>query len=71
MLLFRRDGQDALGGATGSGEAAGPGSWSPFLQGEPFAGSIPTGLCSPLGSHSGLASLAWGSSLLPCRSAAL
>lgn len=71
MLLGRRRGQDALGGAAGSGEAAGPGTWSPFLQGEPSAGSIPTGLCSPLGSHSGLASLAWGSSQLPYRSAAL
>lgn len=47
------DGQDALRSTAGSVKPARPGAWSPFLQGEPFANSIPTGLCVPLGSWQG------------------
>lgn len=36
-----------------SGEPAGLGTWSPLLQGDLLAGSIPTGLCAPLGSQWG------------------
>lgn len=72
VFLGERDGQDALRGSAGPGEPARPGTRSVFLQGEPSAGSIPTGLCAPLGSQRGEGcQLSRGSQLFPCQSPAL